>query len=85
MELVNSSIVSIIASIVIGIVIFQSIKLIQLAAKASEGAGMGKQEVNSALKTEAIAAIGPSSRGSTHFNADRLKGFLKLCQLQKNQ
>ncbi|MFC3040745.1 DUF5058 family protein [Virgibacillus xinjiangensis] len=60
MELANSSLIWVIASIVIGIVIFQSIKFIQLAAKASRDAGMSKQEVNSALKTGAIAAIGPS-------------------------
>ncbi|WP_059104395.1 DUF5058 family protein [Shouchella shacheensis] len=60
MELANGNILWIFASLVIGIVIFQSIKFIQLSVKASGDAGMTKTEVNSALKTGAIAAIGPS-------------------------
>ncbi|WP_085991102.1 DUF5058 family protein [Oceanobacillus senegalensis] len=60
MELANSNIVWIIAFSVMGIVIFQSIKFIQLSSKASVDAGMSKKEVNSAIKTGAIAAIGPS-------------------------
>lgn len=60
MDLANSSMMWIVASLVIGIVIFQSIKFIQLASKTSIDVGMSKKEVRSALKTGAIAAIGPS-------------------------
>ncbi len=60
MELANSNVMWLIASIVIGIVIFQSLKFIQLASKTGLEQGMSKKEVNSALKTGAIAAIGPS-------------------------
>ncbi|MBP2076811.1 DUF5058 family protein [Oceanobacillus polygoni] len=60
MEIANSSVMWVIASLVIGIVIFQSVKFIQLASKASIDVGMSKKEVRSALKTGAIAAIGPS-------------------------
>src|SRR5699024_11862779 len=44
----------------IGLVIFQSNKFNQLASRASEDVGMSKKEVRSAVKTGAIAAIGPS-------------------------
>lgn len=60
MELANSKIVWIIAATVIGIVIFQNVKFIQLASKASLDAGMDKKDVKSAIKTGAIASLGPS-------------------------
>ena len=60
MELANSKIMWLVASLVIGLVIFQSVKFIQLASRASEDVGMSKKEVRSAVKTGAIAAIGPS-------------------------
>lgn len=59
-ELANSSIMWIFAVIIIAIVIFQGIKFIQLATKARKDVDMTEQEVRSALKTGAIAAIGPS-------------------------
>ena len=60
MELANSPIIWIFAAVIMAIVIFQGIKFIQLAIRTSEDVGMSKKEVNSALKTGAIAAIGPS-------------------------
>ncbi|WP_029270545.1 DUF5058 family protein [Virgibacillus alimentarius] len=60
MKLANSPIVWMIAAAVIFVVIFQGIKFIQLAVNASGDVGMSKKEVRSALKTGAIAAIGPS-------------------------
>lgn len=60
LELANSPIIWIFAAIIIIIVIFQGFKFIQLAKQASKDVGMTKKEVNSALKTGAIAAIGPS-------------------------
>lgn len=60
MNLANSFPIWIFATIIIGIVIFQSIKFIQLAVKASKNVGMTQKEVKGAIKTGAIAAIGPS-------------------------
>ncbi|UOQ94651.1 DUF5058 family protein [Halobacillus shinanisalinarum] len=60
MRLANSGIVWIIATLVLAIVVFQAIKFIMLAAKTSKEIGMSTEEVHSALKTGAIAAIGPS-------------------------
>lgn len=60
MELANSRVMWLVASLIIGIVIFQSIKFIQLASRASTDVGMTRKEVRSAVKTGAIAAIGPS-------------------------
>lgn len=60
MELANSKSIWIIASLVIAVVIFQSIKFIQLSIKASYDAGMSKEEVKRALKTGAISSLGPS-------------------------
>ncbi|MFD2922276.1 DUF5058 family protein [Halobacillus naozhouensis] len=60
MRLANSGVVWIIATLVLTVVIFQAIKFIMLAAGASKEIGMSRGEVHSALKTGAIAAIGPS-------------------------
>lgn len=60
LDLANGSVVWLFAALIMFIVIFQGIKFIHLATKASKEEGMSKKEVNSALKTGAIAAIGPS-------------------------
>ncbi|WP_156289358.1 DUF5058 family protein [Oceanobacillus salinisoli] len=60
MKLAGSQIVWGIALLILAVVIFQAIKFILLAKKTSKEIGMTNKEVNSALKTGAIAAIGPS-------------------------
>ncbi|KKB44851.1 DUF5058 family protein [Bacillus thermotolerans] len=60
MQLASSWHIWIFALFVLAIVIFQAIKFISLAKGAGTEIGMTKKEINSALKTGAIAAIGPS-------------------------
>ncbi|MGO4886617.1 DUF5058 family protein [Anaerobacillus sp. MEB173] len=60
MRLASGFLVWVIALMVLGVVIFQAIKFILLAKDASKEIGMTKGEVNSAIKTGAISAIGPS-------------------------
>ncbi|MCQ6277620.1 DUF5058 family protein, partial [Bacillus sp. V3B] len=60
MRLASSPLVWTVSVLILGVVIFQAIKFILLAKKTSKEIGMTNDEVNSALKTGAIAAIGPS-------------------------
>jgi hypothetical protein len=60
MKLASSPLVWIISILILGLVIFQAVKFILLAKQTSKEIGMTDTEVNSALKTGAIAAIGPS-------------------------
>ncbi|MBN6888263.1 uncharacterized protein DUF5058 [Cytobacillus horneckiae] len=60
LKVANSPVVWIIALTVIGIVIFQGIIFIRMAAKTSQSVGLSKQDVHRALKIGAINAIGPS-------------------------
>ncbi|MEA1854423.1 DUF5058 family protein [Cytobacillus kochii] len=59
-KIASHPVVWIISLTVIGVVIFQGIKFIQMAKKTSESVGLSKQDVNSALKVGMINAIGPS-------------------------
>lgn len=60
MEVANSGVIWIFAALIIGLVIFQGLLFIRLAANASGEVGMTPTEVKSALRTGAISAIGPS-------------------------
>ncbi|MDQ0256397.1 hypothetical protein J2S74_003817 [Evansella vedderi] len=60
MRLASGILVWMIALMVLAVVIFQAIKFILLAKDAGKEIGMAKHEINSALKTGAITAIGPS-------------------------
>lgn len=59
-KIASHPVVWIISLTVIGVVIFQGIKFIQMAMKTRESVGLSKQDVNSALKVGMINAIGPS-------------------------
>ena len=56
----NSLPLWIIAALVIGIVVFQAITFIRLAARTAPAIGMTGQEVKSAIRTGAISSLGPS-------------------------
>lgn len=60
MQIANSWPVWVFASLIIGVVVFQGIKFLQIARKAGAGIGLSNQEMNKAIKTGAITAIGPS-------------------------
>lgn len=60
MEIANSNVIWIFASLVIVVVFLQGVIFIKLAVSASKGIGMTSSEVKSTLKTGAISAIGPS-------------------------
>lgn len=60
MSLASSPLVWTFAILILAVVIFQAVKFIQLAKKASKEIGMSAKEVNSAIKTGAISAIAPS-------------------------
>ncbi|MEH7226302.1 DUF5058 family protein [Bacillus sp. JJ1566] len=60
MKTANSLPLWIFASLVVGIVIFQSITFIRLATKTSQSVGMTSSEVKSAIRAGGISAIGPA-------------------------
>src|SRR3954453_19908867 len=60
MKMANSFPIWLIASLVIGIVIFQAIVFIRLASKAAPAVGLTSQEVKSVVRTGAISSLGPS-------------------------
>lgn len=60
MKTANSLPIWIIASLVIGIVVFQALVFIRLAARTAPSIGMTGREVKSAIRTGAISSLGPS-------------------------
>ena len=60
MKTANSFPVWIIASLIIGIVIFQAIVFIRLASKTAPSVGLTTREVKSVVRTGAISSLGPS-------------------------
>ena len=60
MNLANSFPIWLIASLIIGIVIFQAIVFIRLASKTAPAVGLTSQEVKSVVRTGAISSLGPS-------------------------
>ena len=60
MKMANSFPIWLIASLVIGIVIFQAIVFIRLASKTAPAVGLTNQEVKSVVRTGAISSLGPS-------------------------
>ena len=60
MKLANSFPVWIIASLIIGIVIFQAVVFIRLASKTAPSVGLTGNEVKSVVRTGAISSLGPS-------------------------
>lgn len=60
MQLANSAPVWIFAGSIIGLVIFQGIKFMQLARDAGRSSGLTDNEIKKAIKTGGITAIGPS-------------------------
>lgn len=60
MEIANGGVIWLFAGMIISIVVFQGLLFIRLASKSSSAVGMTKGEVQSALRTGAISAIGPS-------------------------
>jgi len=60
MEIANSGVIWIFALLIISLVVIQGVLFIKLASNASSSVDMTRSEVNSALKTGAISAIGPS-------------------------
>ncbi|RXI97818.1 DUF5058 family protein [Anaerobacillus alkaliphilus] len=60
MEIANSNVIWLFASLVITMVFIQGVIFIKLATNAGKSLGMTNSEVSSALKTGAISSIGPS-------------------------
>lgn len=60
MEFANHPVVWIFASAIIVLVIFQAIKFLSMSRKRAAEVGLTNREINSAIKTGAITAIGPS-------------------------
>lgn len=60
MELANSPIVWLFAASIIVLVIFQAIKFLALSRKAASDIGLSEKDINRAIKTGIITAIGPS-------------------------
>lgn len=60
LELASGPVVWIIAFFVVGVVIFQAFKFMNIARKAAPDVGMTDEEVRKAIRTGFISAIGPS-------------------------
>ncbi|WP_099364555.1 DUF5058 family protein [Fredinandcohnia onubensis] len=60
LQTANSLPLWILASLVVGIVIFQAIIFIRLASKTSQSVGMTSTDVKSAIRAGAISSLGPS-------------------------
>lgn len=60
MELANSPVIWLFAAAIILLVIFQAIKFLMMSRKAARDIGLGEQDINRAVKTGIITAIGPS-------------------------
>ncbi|SDH98671.1 protein of unknown function [Alteribacillus persepolensis] len=60
MQLANSTVLWIFALLVAGVVIFQAITFIRLAAKTSPSVGLSHAEVRAVVRTGAISSLGPS-------------------------
>ncbi|WP_342513740.1 DUF5058 family protein [Sporosarcina sp. FSL K6-1522] len=60
MKIANSFPVWLIASLIIGIVIFQAVVFIRLASRTAPSVGLTSKEVKSVVRTGAISSLGPS-------------------------
>lgn len=60
LELANSPLMWLAAAIAVGVVVFQSILFFKKSLKAAEELEISKEQVNRAIKSSAIASIGPA-------------------------
>ncbi|WP_227936368.1 DUF5058 family protein [Alkalihalobacillus deserti] len=60
MQIANSFPLWILASLVVGVVIFQALVFIRLASRTSPSVGMTSQEVKAVIRSGAISSLGPS-------------------------